>query len=306
MADRQKTADREQQRYLDPAIVSRLRKLDLKAKLVVEGFMTGLHRSPYHGFSVEFAEHRPYMPGDPVRNIDWKVYGKSDRYYIKQYEDETNLRSYILLDVSKSMTYAGEGAISKLEYGKHLAAALAFLMLHQQDAVGLLLFDDTVRRFIPPRSAGRHLQLVLRELEHVEPGTNTDVGTCLSSISERIRRRGLIILISDLMDDPNRVLQGLKHFRYRQHEVIVFQILDDTEWTFPFHDELGFVDLETGEEIIAQSWVVAEEYRKKIAAWREIYRKTCGEQLIDFVPLTNQTPFDRALLRFVEKRARLH
>jgi uncharacterized protein (DUF58 family) len=305
MADNQNPT-RESQRYLDPAIVSRLRKLDLKAKLVVEGFMTGLHRSPYHGFSVEFAEHRPYMPGDPIRNIDWKVYGKSDRYYIKQYEDETNLRSYILLDVSRSMTYAGEGAISKLEYGKHLAAALAFLMLHQQDAVGLLLFDDTIRRFIPPRSTGRHLQLVLRELENVEPGTSTDVGTCLSSISERIRRRGLIIVISDLMDDPSRVLQGLKHFRYRQHEVIVFQILDDTEWTFPFHDELGFVDLETGEEIIAQSWVVAEEYRQKIAAWREIYRKTCGEQLIDFVPLTNQTPFDRALLRFVEKRARLH
>jgi uncharacterized protein (DUF58 family) len=299
-------AGRESRRYLDPAIVSRLKKLDLKAKLVVEGFMTGLHRSPYHGFSVEFAEHRPYMPGDPIRNIDWKVYGKSDRYYIKQYEDETNLRSYILLDVSRSMTYASPGTISKLEYAKHLAAAIAYLMMHQQDAVGLLTFSDTIHRFIPPRSAGRHLQLILQELESLTPGTNTDVGTCLSSLSERIRRRGLIILFSDLMDEPERVLQGLKHFRYRQHEVIVFQILDETEWTFPFQEELGFVDLESGEEVVAQSWILAEEYRRRVEAWREEYRRACGEQQIDLVTLTNQTPFDRALLRFLEKRARLH
>jgi uncharacterized protein (DUF58 family) len=299
-------AGRESRRYLDPAIVSRLKKLDLKAKLVVEGFMTGLHRSPYHGFSVEFAEHRPYMPGDPIRNIDWKVYGKSDRYYIKQYEDETNLRSYILLDVSRSMTYASPGTISKLEYAKHLAAAIAYLMMHQQDAVGLLTFSDKIHRFIPPRSAGRHLQLILQELESLNPGTNTDVGTCLSSLSERIRRRGLIILFSDLMDEPERVLQGLKHFRYRQHEVIVFQILDETEWTFPFQEELGFVDLESGEEVVAQSWILAEEYRRRVEAWREEYRRACGEQQIDLVTLTNQTPFDRALLRFLEKRARLH
>ena len=297
---------RESRRYLDPTFVSRLKKLDLKAKLVVEGFMTGLHRSPYHGFSVEFAEHRPYMPGDPIRNIDWKVYGKSDRYYIKQYEDETNLRSYILLDVSRSMTYASPGTISKLEYAKHLAAAIAYLMMHQQDAVGLLTFSDTIHRFIPPRSAGRHLQLILQELESLNPGTNTDVGTCLSSLSERIRRRGLIILFSDLMDEPERVLQGLKHFRYRQHEVIVFQILDETEWTFPFQEEIGFVDLESGEEVVAQSWILAEEYRRRVEAWREEYRRACGEQQIDLVTLTNQTPFDRALLRFLEKRARLH
>jgi uncharacterized protein (DUF58 family) len=299
-------AAQETRRYLDPNIVSRLKKLDLKAKLVVEGFMTGLHRSPYHGFSVEFAEHRPYMPGDSIRNIDWKVYAKSDRFYIKQYEDETNLRCHLLLDVSRSMTYAGPGAISKLEYAKHLAAALAYLMLHQQDAVGLLLFADSIRRFIPPRSAGRHLQQILRELETLEPGKSTDVGTCLSELSERIRRRGLIVVLSDLMDEPERVLQGLKHFRYKQHEVIVFHILDETEWTFPFREELGFVDLETGEEIVAQSWVLAEEYRRRVEAWQEEYRRACGEQQIDVVTLTNKTPFDRALLRFLEKRAKLH
>jgi len=290
----------------DPVFFSRLDNLELRARGIVEGFMHGLHRSPFVGFSVEFAEHRPYMPGDSIRNIDWKVYAKSDRFYIKQYEEETNLRSYILLDTSRSMTYAGPGAISKLEYAKHLAAALAYMMIHQQDAVGLLLFSDVIHRFVPPRSAGRHLQLILRELEGLEPGTNTDVATCLSTLSERIRRRGLIILISDLMDEPERVLQGLKHFRYKQHEVIVFQILDETEWTFPFRDELGFVDLETGEEIIAQSWILAEEYRRRVDAWREDYRRACGEQQIDLVSLTNQTPFDRALMRFLEKRARLH
>lgn len=296
----------ETRRYLDPNIISRLRKLDLKAKLVVEGFMTGLHRSPYHGFSVEFAEHRPYMPGDPLRNIDWKVYGKSDRFYVKQYEDETNLRTHILLDASRSMTYAGQGALSKLEYAKHLAAALAYLMLHQQDAVGLMVFDDHIRRYLPPRSARRHLRVLLRELEQLEPGTSTDVGSCLHQMADRIRRRGLVIVLSDLMDDPGRVMQGLKHFRYKQNEVIVMQILDEDEREFPFKEELGFVDLETGEEVIAQSWVVAGEYRRAVAEWSGAYQRACGEHRIDFVSLTNKTPFDRALLRYLEKRGRLH
>jgi uncharacterized protein (DUF58 family) len=273
---------------------------------VVEGFVTGLHRSPYHGFSVEFAEHRPYMPGDSLRNIDWKVYAKSDRFYVKQYEDETNLRAHILLDVSRSMTYGGAGAISKLEYAKHLAAALAYLMLHQQDAVGLMLFAESIRRYVPPRSARRHLRVLLRELEQLEPGPTTDVGTCLHQLADRIRRRGLVVVLSDLMDEPARVLQGLKHFRYKQHDVIVFQILDEDERAFPFHDELGFVDLETGEEVITQSWVLAGEYRKTVADWSEAYHRACGEHQIEFVPITNRTPFDRALLRFLEKRARLH
>lgn len=292
--------------YLDPNIISRLRKLDLKAKLVVEGFMTGLHRSPYHGFSVEFAEHRPYMPGDPIRDVDWKVYGKSDRFYVKQYEDETNLRTHILLDVSRSMTYAGEGAISKLEYAKHLAAAIAYLMLHQQDAVGLMFFAESIRRYVPPRSVNRHLRVLLRELESLEPGTGTNVAGCLHAMADRIRRRGLVILLSDLMDDPEAVMQGLKHFRYKKHEVIVFQILDENERAFPFHDELGFVDLETGEEVVTQSWVLAHEYRSRVAGWTDSYRRACGEQQIDFVALTNKTPYDHALLRFLEKRGRLH
>jgi uncharacterized protein (DUF58 family) len=204
------------------------------------------------------------------------------------------------------MTYAGEGAISKLEYAKHLAAALAYLMLHQQDAVGLMIFADDIRRYLPPRSARRHLQHLLRELEHLESGKTTDVGTCLHQMADRIRRRGLIVVLSDLLDDPERVMQGLKHFRYKQHEVIVFQILDEDEQAFPFQEELGFVDLETGQEVVTQSWVVSGEYRQAVADWRAAYQRSCGEHRIDFVPLTNRTPFDLALLRFLEKRRRLH
>jgi uncharacterized protein (DUF58 family) len=292
--------------YLDPVVISRLRKLDLKAKLVVEGFLTGLHRSPYHGFSVEFAEHRQYMPGDNIRDIDWKVFGKTDRYYVKQYEEETNLRAHLLVDVSRSMTFASEGLISKLEYAKYLAAAISYLLLHQQDSVGLALFDDEIRRYIPPRSARKHLRIVLRELEELEPGRVTDVGACLSRMAERIRRRGLIVILSDLMDESERIIQALKHFRYKKHEVIVFHILDEHERTFPYSEELGFVDLESGEEVVAQPWVIAGEYRAKLQAWSESLRRACGEQRVEFVELTNSTPFDRALLRFLEKRGRLH
>ncbi len=292
--------------YLDPATISRLKKLDLKAKLVVEGFLTGLHRSPYHGFSVEFAEHRQYMPGDPIRDIDWKVFAKTDRYYIKQYEEETNLRAHLLIDVSRSMTFHSEGLISKLEYAKYLAAAISYLLLHQQDSVGMMLFDDTIRRYIPPRAARKHLKILLSELDQLQPGQATDVGSCLHQMAERIRRRGLVMIFSDLMDDGARVIQALKHFRYKKHEVIVFHILDEHERSFPYSEELGFVDLESGEEVIAQPWVIADEYRAKLQAWTEELRRACGEHHIEFVELTNQTPFDRALLRFLEKRGRLH
>jgi uncharacterized protein (DUF58 family) len=292
--------------YLDPIVISRLKKLDLKARLVVEGFLTGLHRSPYHGFSVEFAEHRQYMPGDNIRDIDWKVFGKTDRYYVKQYEEETNLRTHILLDTSRSMTFASEGMISKLEYSKHLAAAMSYLLLHQQDSVGLVLFDDEIRRYVPPRSARKHLKVLLRELDQLEPGRVTDVGSCLGRMAERIRRRGLVMIFSDLMDEPDQIIRALKHFRYKKHEVIVFHVLDENERTFPYTEEMGFVDLESGEEVIAQPWVIGREYRERLAAWTEELRRACGELRIEFVEITNKTPFDRALLRFLEKRSRLH
>jgi uncharacterized protein (DUF58 family) len=292
--------------YLDPKVLSNLRGLDLIARLVVEGFMTGLHKSPYHGFSVEFAEHRQYMPGDPFKHVDWKLYGKSDRFYVKIFEEETNLRAHILLDESASMGYASGDRLTKFQYSSFLAAALAYLMLMQQDAVGLLTFRDKIEKVIPPRSSRSHLRLILSELERSKPSSTTAMGTALEYLAERVKRRGLVILISDLMDDPARVIRGLKHFRHRQHEVVVFHVLDPYEIEFPFREETGFVDLETGRELMTQPWEIAEEYKRKFAEWSQTYQRACLENQIEYVRLSTETPYDTALLRYLEKRKRLH
>jgi uncharacterized protein (DUF58 family) len=292
--------------YLDPKVLSKLSGLDLIARLVVEGFMTGLHKSPYHGFSVEFAEHRQYMPGDPLKHVDWKLYGKSDRFFVKIFEEETNLRSHLLVDVSASMGYASPGRLTKLQYASYLAAALATLMLMQQDAVGLLTFRDQVDRLIPPRSSRTHLKLLLAELERARPAAGTAMGSCLEHLAERIKRRGLVLLLSDLLDDPAAVLRGLKHFRHRQHEVVVFHILDPYEITFPFRHESGFVDLETGQEILTQPWEIAEQYKAKFEAWSKAYERVCQDNRIEYVRLSTETPYDVALLRYLEKRKRFY
>jgi uncharacterized protein (DUF58 family) len=292
--------------YLDPKVLSKLSGLDLIARLVVEGFMTGLHKSPYHGFSVEFAEHRQYMPGDPLKHVDWKLYGKSDRFFVKIFEEETNLRSHILLDVSASMGYASPGRLTKLQYASYLAAALATLMLMQQDAVGLLTFRDKIDRLIPPRSSRTHLKLLLAELERARPAAGTAMGSSLEHLAERIKRRGLVLLLSDLLDDPAVVMRGLKHFRHRQHEVVVFHILDPYEITFPFRQEAGFVDLETGEEILTQPWEIAAQYKARFEAWSKGYERVCQDNRIEYVRLSTETPYDVALLRYLEKRKRFY
>lgn len=292
--------------YLDPKVLSKLGGLDLVAKLLVEGFMTGLHKSPYHGFSVEFAEHRQYMPGDPLKHVDWKLYGKSDRFFVKIYEEETNLRAHILLDVSASMGYASPGNLTKFQYASFLGAALAYMMLMQQDAVGLMTFRDKVETFIPPRSSRTHLKLLLAELERGEPGSTTDMGSALEQLAERVKRRGLILILSDLMDDPASVMRALKHFRYRQHEVVVFHVLDPYEIKFPFRHESGFVDLETGKELLTQPWEIADQYRERFKAWSKAYERVCLENRIEYVQLSTETPYDVALLRYLEKRKRLH
>lgn len=293
--------------FLDPLLVSKLQRLDLVARLVVEGFLTGLHRSPYHGFSVEFAEHRPYMPGDPLRFVDWKVYGKRDRYYVKKYEEETNLRSHLVLDASASMGFKSDRAVfSKFDYAVHLAAALTYLMLHQQDSVGLLTFADRILSLIPPRSAPSHLRVLLRELDHSEVQGTTEIGNSLSRLAERVRRRGLIVLFSDLMDDPATVLTGLKHFRHRKHEVIVFHILDPAEADFPYKEEAVFVDMETSERLTTIPWEITEEYQSRMKEWQNTIKRTCAEHHIDYVELQTSTSFDRALLSYLEKRKKLH
>ena len=282
----------------------RIRNLELRARVVVQGFWNGMHRSPYHGFSVEFAEYRQYMPGDAPRYVDWKVYGKTDRYYVKVFEEETNLKGAILLDKSASMAFAGKG-ISKFRWGSMLAAALAFLMIKQQDAAGLVLFDDAIRDYVPPRSVRGQLFQILRALEHAQPSERTQLSTALHGMAERLRRRGLCIVISDLFDDTDAVIRGLKHFRHRQHEVIVFHVLDDLERTFDFREEARFVDMETQQEIRSQPWFIKKDYRARIEAWTASLSRQCREHRIDYVPVTTSTPFDRALLAYLNKRSQL-
>jgi uncharacterized protein (DUF58 family) len=294
----------EYRKYLDPAVVSRLKGMDVKARLVVEGFVSGLHRGPYKGFSVEFAEHRQYMPGDPIKHLDWKVFGKTDRFYIKEFEEETNLRAYLILDGSGSMGYSSNG-LTKLEYGCYLAASLGYLMLKQQDSVGLLVFDTKLRKYIPPRSARRHLHVLLRELSGVEAAAETDLGRSLHQLAQRIKRRGLVILISDLLDDEEKVIRGLKLFRHMKHEVIVFHVLDPYEISFPFESEVILRDLETAEEVPAVPWEIRREYRGRVASWIGRFRSILRQSGIDYVPVNTSTSFDVALFSYLEKRQRL-
>jgi len=291
---------------LDPAVVARLAHLDIQARLVVEGFIAGMHRSPFHGFSVEFAEHRPYMPGDPLKNLDWKVWARSDRYLVKQYTEETNLRCHLLLDLSGSMAFRSPRAsMSKLDYARALSASLAYLMLQQQDAVGALLFAERPLRYVPPRAVRSHLDQLLRAFTDAAPQGRTRVGPVLHELAERVKRRGLIVLCSDLMDRPADVLQGLQHFRHRRHEVIVFHVLDPDEIEFPYSDTATFVDLESGERLTTEPWEIARRYRERLQAWTDLYRRQCREQRIDYVPIDTRTPFDQALLAYLEKRVKL-
>ena len=297
---------REGRAFLDPAVVARLSHLDVRARFVVEGFISGMHRSPFHGFSVEFAEHRPYMQGDPLKNLDWKVWARSDRLLIKQYTEETNLRCHLLMDLSGSMAFKSERAsMSKFDYAQALAAALAYLMLQQQDAVGAMLFAERLLKYLPARAVRSHLDELLKALGSAQPQGRTRLGPALHELAERIKRRGLIVLLSDLMDTPADVLLGLQHFRHRRHEVVVFHILDPDEVDFPYTDTATFVDLESGDRLTTEPWEIAKRYRERLSAWSARYAHVCRENRIDYVRLDTRTPFDKALLAYLEKRSRL-
>ncbi len=291
-------------KHLRPEIVSRLSSLDLVARLVVEGFITGLHKSPYHGFSVEFSEYRPYMPGDDNKNIDWKVLGRTERFYIKQFEEETNLRAYLLMDASKSMAYSS-GKVTKLQYAVYLAASLSYLLLRQRDAVGLVTFDNQLRTYIPPRSVFSYLHVLLREMDKLKCGNETNIARIFHDLAERIKRRGLIIVFSDLLDDGNAILNALKHFRHRKHEVIVFHILDRMERTFAFGKDALFIDMETDEKIQTQPWHIRSDYLEKINHFMNTYKKECRKHHIDYIALDTSEPFDTALFHYLAVRKRI-
>ena len=294
----------DKRKYLEPEMVARLSNMSLRARLVVEGYIIGQHKSPFHGFSVEFAEHRAYGPGDEIRHIDWKLYGKTDRFFVKQYEEETNLRSYILLDTSRSMEYKSN-KISKLDYGNYLSAAMAYLMINQQDSVGLTLFDNQIQTFIPPRSKPSHVNTILTHLDKTGSGRDTDVGIVLHEMAERIKKRGLIILISDLFDETENIINGLKHFRHNKQEIIVFHVMDRKELNFDFSNRTKFKDMETDEQITTEPWKIRKIYQKAIQSYQDELRLRCREQKIDYVPLFTDQNLDLALNEYLKKRQRL-
>ena len=294
----------DKRKYLHPEVAAKLGNMSLRARLVVEGYIIGLHKSPYHGFSVEFAEHRAYGPGDEIRHIDWKLYGKTDRYYVKQYEEETNLRSHLIMDISKSMTYRSKN-ISKLEYASYLTAALSYLMLNQKDGIGLILFDKKIQSFIPPRSTSSPLNTIFSQLDQINPGEDTQLGNVLHDMADRIKKRGLVILISDLFDDFDAIIGGLKHFRYNKQEVIVFHILDRQELNFNFNTRTRFKDMETGELVTTEPWQIRNSYKDLMLKFQDKYRKQCRKRLIDYIPLFTDHDLDIALSQYLRKREKL-
>ncbi len=290
--------------YLSDEFLARADKFRLRARLIVEGFMVGLHKSPYHGFSVEFSDHRQYNPGDSIRHLDWKLFAKTERYYIKRFEEETNLKCHIVVDHSASMGYDSHG-VSKLEYAKALASALAWLMVGQQDAIGLLTFTDHVTSYMPPRALRTYLNEVFKELFALRPADRTRTASVLHSLAERIRKRGLVILVSDLLDEPDEIISGLSHFRHAGHEVIVFHLRDPQELAFDFPRDTEFEDAETGERLTVSPWQIRADYKAAFAEAETTLRDRCRERLIDYNAINTQTPFEDCLLHYLVKRGRL-
>lgn len=293
-------------RFLDPVVLAKIGNLELIARFVVEGFLVGLHKSPYHGFSVEFAEYRQYNPGDSPKSIDWKVFARTDRYYVKEFEEETNLRSYILLDKSASMGFSHSNRPSKMEYSRFFAAALAYLMVKQKDAVGLLTFDEVPDEFIHSSMTRVQLMELLKALDRTQFSGKTKIDTTFIALAERLKRRGLIVLISDLLDDPDKIMAALKHFRHQKNEVIVFHILDPLELSFNFPKEAQFVDMETDKRLPIQPWMVKDEYRNKAHEFFGAIKYRCQELGIDYNLITTDRPYDIALLAYLHKRQMLY
>jgi uncharacterized protein (DUF58 family) len=291
-------------RYLDPAIIARLGTIDLKARAIVEGFLTGLHRSPNKGFSVEFAEYRQYLPGDDLVTLDWKVYARSDKHFVKKFEEETNLTCHLLIDVSGSMGYGTHG-ITKLQYGSYLSGALAYLMHRQRDAFGLIAFDETIQSLLPANARSGHLRSVLLALERLKIGSRTNVAKPLHDLAAAVRKRGMVVLVSDLLDDPAAVLDGLKHFRHRGTDVIVFHVVDPYELEFPFEHAARFRDMETAEEVMAVPSAVRKAYLERMQGRIEFYRRELGLAGIDYCLLDTSKPLEFGLMAYLMTRRKV-
>ena len=291
--------------FLKPSDLQRISNLQVLARQVVEGFTTGLHRSPHKGFSVEFKQHRQYVPGDEIRRIDWRVFARSDRYYIREYEEETNLRATIILDRSGSMAYGGEepGQVSKFDYATRLAACLSFLMLQQADGAGLVTFDTKIRRYIPPRSRVSHLKVIIDELEKGKPGGETELGSVLHDLVPKLQRRGLIVLISDCFGDVTEFLKALAHFRHARHEIVVMQVLHPDELTFPFKGWTQFDCLERdGVKHLLDPAMLRQSYLANLEKFRDELTRGCRRLKVDVVPFTTDQPYANALAAYLSRR----
>jgi uncharacterized protein (DUF58 family) len=302
-----------QYNYLDPKTLDRIKRLDVRARLVVEGFITGQHRSPYHGFAVEFATHREYSPGDDLRHIDWKVWSRSDRLYIKEYEEETNLKCTILLDASKSMKYGAQAhprngenlTWRKFDYAATAAASLAYLLQQQQDAVGLVSFTTKVQKNLPASSHPNHLKLMLHELDQMQPDEKTDVATVFPELARQIRRRGMIVLFSDLFLPIPTLAESLKQFRLRRHEVIVFHVMDNDELTFPFEDNTLFRGLEDPIQLHTEPRALKRSYLEAVERFLADVRKTCASAGVDYVLMNTKDPLDAVLGSYLTFRQKI-
>jgi len=291
--------------YLPVETQAKFKNVSFVSRSVVEGAFTGLHKSPFHGFSVEFSEHREYVPGDNLKYLDWQAMARTDRLYIKQFEDETNLRVYILLDISRSMIYPVEGGMQKLVYGCYLAGALSYLMVRQKDSIGLVTFDDQIRTRIPPYSTMTHLHEILKNLERIQPGPKTSISQTFHLMAESIKKRGLVVIISDLYDDPEAVVRALKHFRSKRHEVILFHLFHPTELEFPYDRLTDFVDLETEERIQADPVYIKERYLESIKEVTDMYSRECRDGMMDYLVTKTSIPFDVMLSAYLAKRKRI-
>jgi uncharacterized protein (DUF58 family) len=289
------------QKYLDPLTLAKVRDLELRARLVVEGYLSGTHKSPYHGFSVEFSQHREYVPGDDIKHIDWKVYGRTERYFLKQYEEETNLACWLLLDVSESMQFRS-GPVSKYDYACMAAGALAYLILHQQDSVGLVSFDDRVRKFLRPSSQPSHLKEVIKVMTLGATREKTRLAPLFHDLAERINRRGLFIILSDLFDDVPELLAGLKHLRHKRHEVVLFHVLDRAEVEFPFREATLFRGLEQYPDLLTDPRTLRDGYLAEVRAFISQLQRGCREQNMDYVSLRTDTSLAVALSGYLAHR----
>jgi len=292
------------EKYLRPEVIRQVARLDLRAKFIVEGFLTGLHSSPFQGYSVEFSEHRKYSPGDDLKDIDWNVFAKTDKYYVKKFEAETNMTGYLVMDSSASMGYTYRQELTKFEYGICLSAALAYLMIYQQDPVGLVTFDEKIRTVIPPHSKRTQLGTLLAVLANLKPGGKSDLGHALHQLVPLIRGKSLVMVFSDLLNEPEVVLNSLFHLRHRGHEVILFHILDEAEVHFPFEGLIEFEDVESDDKMILDAKGTRDDYLASLNEFRAKYKEDCTKAGIDYVGMDTSVSFDKALLEYLIQRTR--